>query len=280
MYWIIICCFISSIQLVYAVDVNCSCNINSTECYIFDVTVNLINPCPSNLTALVISGNMSVLANNQLPSFPNIQELTVTHLILYEAFLQKFPLLTTLTIRECSYNASSQFLQSSVNSNIKSLTMENNNLIDGTLPNNPFQIFQQLVSLTIIEPQLNTTSLGTNVDRNLDSLTLELGSYQNFDLNSWTNPRQYLSRFEIRNLITLSVFPSEFFSKFPKLNYLILSGNFILKTEDICAFYHYPSQKVYNRLPITLEQTTGPNDQCAKNYIDAINRYDCTAPLP
>jgi len=73
-------------------------------------------------------------------------------------------------------------------------------------------------------------------------------------------------------------FRQNFFSKFPKLNYLILSGNFILKNEDICVFYHYPKQLSYNRPPITLtSQTTTPSDICAQNYIFAINQYDCGA---
>ncbi|CAF0826317.1 unnamed protein product [Didymodactylos carnosus] len=236
------------------------------------MTTCLFNLQNIHCQRLVINGNMNSLTNTMLPIFYNVTELKIQNWILYEQILDRFPSLTTLTIQSCSYNASANFLKSEKKGNITTLKLIHNELLSGKLPE--FSFPQQLKSLTIIESQLSTNSLRIDANYHLDTLELELGSYQQFDLNNWSFLKSFLSKLEIRNLTDLVVFPSAFFNNFLRLKHLYLSGSYILKEEDICAFYYYPLKS-----NITLN-TSSKKDPCAQTYIDAINYWNCAESVP
>ncbi|CAF1142094.1 unnamed protein product [Didymodactylos carnosus] len=257
--------------------INCTCDTSSIQCNVLSSDVILTNPC-SSVNPVILNGSMQLLNGVQLPTFPGIQILTVQNFLLYGQILDKFPALTTLTITKCVYNATAKFLEPSSNATITNLTMSNNNLLDGLIPENTFEELDDLTTVTLIEPKLNTTSISINSERKLATLVLELGFYQQFDLNDWTDPLLFLSTFEIRNLTTLNVFPAGFFSRFYNLKTLTLGGTYRLTNKNICAFCRYP-QPPGGPIIVFNSANMPQSDTCVQMYVDAISESDdCDLP--
>ncbi|CAF5223326.1 unnamed protein product, partial [Rotaria magnacalcarata] len=116
----------------------------------------------TNIKSIMISGNNHFLIVTGTPMvlFDKVNRLSLKYLRLYDQILNYFPSLQVYSIAECQYNRTARFLISSTTYDL-SLQMQNNILIDAVLPNNnaAFQNLTQLTSLTLIEPQLNSSCL-------------------------------------------------------------------------------------------------------------------------
>lgn len=232
----------------------------------------------ANINSITISGNGHYLAvdSTQIPQFSTVTVLSLKYLRLYDRILDNFINLQQYYIEGCEYNGTAQFLKSSRTYSL-SLTMVNNTPTDLVLPNHPatFQDFNKLISLTLIEPKLNSTCLKTiSPNQDIIYLALKLGLYATSDFDSWisTYPRVY--DLKINDVPTLDLFSPRFFSKLQAISQITLSGSFSVRKKDICIFYLINIQP-YPKVPIIILDNgaeSSKDDTCTDIYVEAINQ--------
>ncbi|CAF2147865.1 unnamed protein product [Rotaria magnacalcarata] len=232
----------------------------------------------TNIKSIMISGNNHFLIVTGTPMvlFDKVNRLSLKYLRLYDQILNYFPSLQVYSIAECQYNRTARFLISSTTYDL-SLQMQNNILIDAVLPNNnaAFQNLTQLTSLTLIEPQLNSSCLkAITPNYGLNNLLLGLGSYAKSDFDYWISDLPRVQTLTINNISTLDIFASKFFNKLQRISQVKLTGGFQLEKKHICIFYRMNIQ-IPSTLPIVYlnnGQEAAENDPCANIYIKAINQ--------
>jgi len=204
----------------------------------------------------------------------SVNQLLLKSLYLYDQILYNLINLKQYSIETCQYNRTAQFLNSNRKNNI-SLTMQNNNPLDLILPNGPNAFFGNLtyISITLIEPQLNSSCLAALSRPSLTTLILKLGVYFNSDFNTWGANRPYVWYLTIDNIQTLDIFPSKFFNTIDPLHRVTLIGTFALQQQDICIFAGI--NILGDAIPPIVVLTSSQNPQnwsnCAATYIQAIN---------
>ncbi|CAF3791063.1 unnamed protein product [Rotaria magnacalcarata] len=138
-----------------------------------------------------------------------------------------------------------------------------------------FQNLTQLTSLTLIEPQLNSSCLkAITPNYGLNNLLLGLGSYAKSDFDYWISDLPRVQTLTINNISTLDIFASKFFNKLQRISQVKLTGGFQLEKKHICIFYRMNIQ-IPSTLPIVYlnnGQEAAENDPCANIYIKAINQ--------
>ncbi|CAF2521064.1 unnamed protein product [Rotaria sp. Silwood2] len=237
---------------------------------------NLIRPL-TNIASITISGNYHHfnVSDTEMPSFIKTNRLSLKYLRLSDRILNKFPSLKEYFIEECKYNKSAQFLMSSGSYNI-SLDMKNNIPLDFTLPKHPttFENLQTLISVSLIEPELNSSCLkNLKKQKELRNLLLELDSYSQSDFTEWIQDSPLVKYFTINKISDLHIFPSKFFNKLNAIEQIKLQGTFELDKEDICIFTRINIQQNPKSPIIDLDNGDGSKDNiCTKIYIAAINQ--------
>ncbi|UJR28808.1 hypothetical protein I4U23_010032 [Adineta vaga] len=231
-----------------------------------------------SVSSLFIFGNKHLLKVDsfQMPSSLNIRQLILRNLRLQDQILYNIMNLNEYIIEECEYNQGAQFLQSNQAYNI-SLIMKNNNPLDLVLPNgiNAFNGLQKYISITLIEPKLNSSCLKTikGSKPGAKYLTLDLGNYTQSDFSDWKGNSPIVWYLTIRSIQDLNIFPSKFFNSIDSLQKLILQGTFTLKKSHLCIFVGINVPDSAELPLITLESPQNPQnwDRCADTYIKAIN---------
>jgi len=122
-----------------------------------------------------------------MPQSNFINRLSLKRLRLYNQILFNFKNLTFYSIEQCTFNKTSSLLNATQTAVNMELEMKNNIPTDGILPyrSQAFLALGTLTSLTLIEPQLNSTALNA-IKYSLMSSTIiiSLNSYQRSDVDS------------------------------------------------------------------------------------------------
>lgn len=214
-----------------------------------------------------------------MPSLNNVNQLSLKYLLLYDQILNKFDSsLTTYSIEQCQYNQTAQFLTSSQSYNSISLTMINNTAVNGILPNGnqAFAQLQNLISLTLIDSNINSSflkAIRTLVPR---KLFIQLNSYIKSDFDAWIAYQPLVTDLTINNIQDLSIFSKYYFNQIASIQNLVLQGSFELEKSDICIFTGITIQPKPFLTQVTLisssMNTPGDWNPCADTYIKAINQ--------
>ncbi|CAF4748301.1 unnamed protein product [Rotaria sp. Silwood1] len=231
----------------------------------------------TNIASITIIGynHVLVVSNTEMPLFTKTDQLSLKFVRLYDPILDKFPSLKEYIIEECKYNKSAQFLKSSGIHNL-SITMKNNIPVDSSLPYHPktFEGFQTLISLTLMEPKLNSSCLqAIKRQPDLRYLFLSLGSYSQSDMADWMLDMSKVRTLIINGISDLNIFPSKFFNKLHAIEQVTLQGTFELEKQDICVFTRINIQQNPKNPIIQLNNEDKSEDNiCANIYITAINQ--------
>lgn len=214
-----------------------------------------------------------------MPTSISVNKLSIKNLRLYDQILYNFINLLEYSIEGCEYNETSKILYSTPTYN-QSLIMKNNIPKSLTLPygTNAFAQMRTLASVTLIEPQLDSSCLKALNGRLASNarVSLSLGTYNTSDLANWAGPKPVFWYLTMGNLKNLSVLPLAFFNNFQALKQITLRGTFKLEKTDICIFIgiNKPYQPE-NPFIILDSPAVDPNDwqNCALTYVTAINSY-------
>ena len=212
-----------------------------------------------------------------MPLFSRTNRLSLKELRLHDRILDYFTHLEEYFIEKCEYNKTANFLQSSRNYRGLSLTMINNIPTDSVLPHDSeaFSNLKKLFEITLIEPQLNSSSLLAIEDPTRPTiLLLDLASYSMKDTYQWMNgDRPLVRELKIYNIRDLNIFRSRSFNRLDAIERVVLQGTFNLTKEDLCIFVGINIQQVITPPIIQLNSTCRLNDwdPCAVTYIEAIN---------
>jgi hypothetical protein len=211
-----------------------------------------------------------------MPISISVNQLVLKNLYLYDQILYNIINLQEYSIETCLYNRTAQFLNSNRKNNI-SLTMQNNGPLDLILPNgaNAFLGNLTYISITLIEPQLNSSCLAAlgRPSLSLMTLILKLGVYFNSDFNTWGANRPVVWYLTIDNIQTLDIFPSKFFNTIDPLHRVTLIGTFALRKQDICIFAGINILGDATPPIVVLSSSQNPQNwsNCAATYTQAIN---------
>ena len=227
----------------------------------------------------MISGNNHVLTVDTVltTSYNTVKRLGLKNLRLNNQILHKFPNLKEYSIEGCEYSRTAQFLKPVQYQNI-SLALKNNNPLDRSLPNGDeaFTGYQTLISLTIVEPNLDSTCLkAIKPTATPKTVVLELGSYLKTHFDDWILSRPVVWYLTINRLSSLAIFSPAFFNKLDALQQVTLQGAFTLPKDAICTFVGINTQN--NRIPplviLNSSATTSQDwNRCANTYVQAINQ--------
>lgn len=209
-----------------------------------------------------------------MPQSNFINRLSLKRLRLYNQILFNFKNLTFYSIEQCTFNKTSSLLNATQTAVNMELEMKNNIPTDGILPyrSQAFLALGTLTSLTLIEPQLNSTALNA-IKYSLMSSTIiiSLNSYQRSDVDSLADEKLMVKYLTIKNIATLNVFRDVFFNNFHALKQVTLQGNFVVDKAAIRIFVGINKGLTAEYPIVTLDTTQTPWNTCTWMYITGIN---------